>query len=63
MTQADSTALQTIINEFQNVSPEITSSFMFKKNGDIVARNEATTEEQIKKLITAFNNIADQAEL
>jgi hypothetical protein len=62
VTQADSTALQTIINEFQNVSPEITSSFMFKKNGDIVAHNEASTEEQIKKLIAAFNNIADQAE-
>jgi len=62
VTETYSTALQAIIGEFQNVSPEITSSFMFKKNGDLVARNEATGEEQVKKLIIAFNSVADHAE-
>ena len=61
MTEAYSTALQTIIDEFKNITPEITNSFIFKKNGEIIAGNEATTECQIKKLIAGFNNIADQA--
>ncbi|MGD0070040.1 MAG: hypothetical protein ABSB71_00565 [Candidatus Bathyarchaeia archaeon] len=62
MTEAYSTALQTIIDEFKNISPEITNTFIFKKNDEIVASNETTTEDQIKKLIAAFNNVADQAE-
>jgi hypothetical protein len=62
VTEAYSTALQTIIDEFKNISPEITNTFIFKKNGEIVANNETTTENQIKKLIAAFNSIADQAE-
>jgi predicted regulator of Ras-like GTPase activity (Roadblock/LC7/MglB family) len=62
VTKAYSTALQTIIDEFKNISPEITNTFIFKKNGEIVASNETTTEDQIKKLIATFNNVADQAE-
>ena len=61
MTQANSNALQTIIDEFKNISPEIKSSFIFKRNGEILASNEDTTEEQSKNLVAAFNNIADQA--
>lgn len=63
MTEAYSTALQTIIDEFKNISPEITNTFIFKKNGEVIASNEATSEEQIKKLIAAFNATADQAEI
>ena len=62
MTETYSTALQTIINEFKNVSPEITNTFIFKKDGEIVASTETTSEDQNKKLISAFNDIADQAE-
>jgi predicted regulator of Ras-like GTPase activity (Roadblock/LC7/MglB family) len=62
VTEAYSTALQTIINEFKNVSPEITNTFIFKKDGEIVASTETTSEDQIKELISAFNDIADQAE-
>src|SRR5208283_4139723 len=62
VTEAYSTALQTIINEFKNISPEITNTFIFEKNGEILASTETTTEDQNKKLITAFNDIADQAE-
>jgi hypothetical protein len=63
VTEAYSTALQTIIGEFKNISPEITNAFIFKSNGEIVASNETATEDQIKKLVTAFNDIVDQAEI
>ena len=61
MTEDYTTALQTIINEFKNVSPEITGTFIFKKDGEIVASTETTTDEQIKKLVSALNDIADRA--
>jgi len=62
VTEAYSTALQTIINEFKNITPEITNTFIFKKNGEIVASTETTNADQNKKLIAAFNDIADRAE-
>jgi hypothetical protein len=62
VTENYSTALQTIINEFKNITPEITNTFIFKKNGEIVASTETTAEDQNKKLITAFNDLTDQAE-
>jgi predicted regulator of Ras-like GTPase activity (Roadblock/LC7/MglB family) len=62
VTEAYSNALQTIINEFKNIIPEITNTFIFKKNGEIIASTETAAEDQNKKLITAFNDIADRAE-
>jgi predicted regulator of Ras-like GTPase activity (Roadblock/LC7/MglB family) len=61
VTEAYATALQNIINEFKNISPEITNAFIFKKNGEFLASNETTTEE-IKKLIAAFNDTTDLAQ-
>ena len=63
MTEASSTALQTIIGEFKNISPELTSAFIFKKDGEILASTEAITEEQAKRLGEAYNDIVDQAEV
>jgi hypothetical protein len=51
-----------ITDEFKNISPEITSAFIFEKNGEIIADNQASTEDQDKKLIIAFNKMASQAE-
>ena len=62
MTENYSTALQTIINEFKNITPEITNTFIFKKNGEIVASTETATGDENKKLIAAFNDLTDQAE-
>jgi hypothetical protein len=62
VTEAYSTALQNIINEFKNISPEITNTFIFKKNREILAISETTTEDQIKKLIATFNNTTNLAE-
>jgi hypothetical protein len=63
VTEASSTALQTIIGEFKNISSELTSAFIFKKDGEILASTEAITEDQAKKLGAAYNDIADQAEV
>ena len=62
MTEAYSTALQIIISEFKNITPEIKNTFIFKKDGEIVASTETTSEDQSKKLIAAFNDIADLSE-
>ena len=63
MTEANADALQIIIDEFKNLSPEITKSFMFNKDGEILASDESTTEEESKKLIAAFNNVAEHAQV
>lgn len=54
-------ALQTIICEFKNLSPEITLSFMFNKDGEILASDETAAQVDIKKLISAFNRVAEHA--
>jgi len=63
VTEASSTALQTIIGEFKNISPELASTFIFKKDGEILACTEAITEDQAKRLVAAYNDIADQSEI
>jgi hypothetical protein len=47
----------------KNLSPEITKAFIFKANGEIVASDGATTDEQSKNLVTAFNGISSKAEI
>ena len=63
MTEASSTTLQTIIGEFKNISPELTSAFIFKKNGEILASTEPITEDQARKIGAAYSDIAGQAEV
>ena len=62
MTEAYSNPLQTIIDEFKNISPEITNTFIFKNDGQTIASSEANTEEQSKRIITNFNNLIQPAE-
>lgn len=54
-------ALQTIIGQFKNITPEITSTFIFNKNNEIIATSNAT-EDQTKIIITNFSSINQQAE-
>jgi predicted regulator of Ras-like GTPase activity (Roadblock/LC7/MglB family) len=63
VTEASSITLQTIIDEFKNISPELTSAFIFKKDGEILASNEAITEDQTARVGEAFNDAADKAEV
>jgi predicted regulator of Ras-like GTPase activity (Roadblock/LC7/MglB family) len=62
VTEAYSTALQITINEFKNITPEITNTFIFKKNGEIIASTETNSEDQNRKIVAAFNDITEQAE-
>ncbi len=54
MTEAYSNPLQTIIDEFKNISPETTNALIFKNNGQTIANTQTTTEDQTKKLIAQF---------
>jgi hypothetical protein len=63
VTEAYAKALQTIIGEFKNISPQITNAFIFNANGEIVASDESTIDEQSKNLITAYNGISSKAEV
>ena len=62
MTQDYSAELKTVIDEFKNVSPEVTSALIFKMDGGIVVSSEAVTKKQTKTLIASFCEMADQAE-
>ncbi len=63
MTQSYSNPLQIIIDEFKNISPEIKKTFIFRTNGEIVACDETTTEDQSKKLAAVFLNLSSKAEV
>jgi predicted RNA-binding protein len=63
MTELHSNALQTIIGEFKNISPEITNAFIFEANGEIVASDGVTIDTQSKNLVAAFNCISSKAEI
>jgi hypothetical protein len=49
--------LQTIINEFRTLSPDITATVIFKLDGETLATNEGTTPEQTQSLISNLNDI------
>lgn len=62
MTQANS-PMQTIIGEFSNISPEIVNCFVFDKEGEILACDEATSDEKSKNFILAFKGLDDHAQV
>jgi hypothetical protein len=62
VTQNCPNALQTVLDEFKNLSPETTNALIFKNNGQTIANTQATTETQTKKLILNFGSIASQAQ-
>jgi hypothetical protein len=57
VTEAYSNPLQTVIDEFKTLSPEITNTLIFKKTGQTVAETQVSREEQTEKLIANFGNI------
>jgi hypothetical protein len=46
VTEANSNVLQTIIDEFKNLSPETTNAIIFTNNGQTIANTKTTNEEQ-----------------
>ena len=55
-------ALKNTLNEIQNVCPDIKNSFMFKKDGQIIARDENTPEDVVVRVIDSFDGILDKAD-
>ncbi len=62
MTEAYINPLQTVIDEFKNISPETTNALLFKNNGQTIASIKAASEDQTRKLIFNFSNIESQAQ-
>lgn len=64
VTEAATSALQVVIGEFKNISPEFNRALVFKNNGEVLACNESIiTESRVKTIAAAFNEIAVQAEV
>ncbi len=55
-------ALKNTLDEIQNVCPDIKSSFMFKEDGQIIARDENTPEDVVVRVIDSFDGILDKAD-
>jgi len=60
--EAISFALKSTLDEIRNVCPGIENSFMFKEDGEIIARDENTPEKTIVQVIDAFDSITERAD-
>jgi predicted regulator of Ras-like GTPase activity (Roadblock/LC7/MglB family) len=62
VTEVSSKPLQTIIDEYKNISPELAKAFIFKKDGEIIASNEeGIAQDRAKKIAAAFEDILNHA--
>jgi hypothetical protein len=61
--QLNNSPIQTVIDEFKNISPEIVNCFVFDEACEILAINEDTVGEQSKNLILTFKGLADHADV
>jgi len=55
-------ALKNALNEIRNVCPDITSTFMFKEDGEIIIGDENTSEKTMVHVVDAFDGIFEKAE-
>ena len=55
-------ALRNALNEIRNVCPDVTSTFMFREDGEIIAGDENTPEKTMVHVIDAFDGIFEKAE-
>ncbi|MGC8896471.1 MAG: hypothetical protein ACP5LB_06895 [Candidatus Bathyarchaeia archaeon] len=55
-------ALKNTLNEIRNVCPDITHTFMFTEDGEILAADENTPEKTITQVIDAFDGILEKAD-
>lgn len=63
MTQAGVNEVQTILDEFKNICPEIIRCSLFKENSDALASSLEATEKEGQKVVAAFNSIAGYTEI
>lgn len=55
-------ALKNTLNEIRNACPDITSTFMFKGDGEIIVGDENTPEKTIVHVIDAFDGVLERAD-
>jgi hypothetical protein len=55
-------ALKNTLNEIRNVCPDITHTFMFTEEGEIIAADESTPEKIIIQVVDAFDGILERAD-
>lgn len=55
-------AMKNTLEQIQKACPDVKHSFMFKEDGEIIARNENTPEQTIVKAINTFDSIAEKAQ-
>jgi len=55
-------ALESALTEIKNICPDVTHSFIFTKDGAIVARVSETDEETTEKMISSFQSVAEKAD-
>jgi len=55
-------ALKNTLNEIQNICPDIKNAFMFREDGEIIAGDKNTPEENIVHAIDAFDGVTEKAE-
>lgn len=54
-------ALKNTLTEIRNICPEINSSFIFTKDGTVVAGDTETADTTIKKALNSFQRVAEKA--
>ncbi|MDH5375825.1 MAG: hypothetical protein OEZ21_07795 [Candidatus Bathyarchaeota archaeon] len=55
-------ALKSALSEVRNVCPGIKTSFMFKKDGEIIAGDEGTPEKVVARVVDAFDSVLEKAD-
>jgi len=54
--------LKNAIKEIQNVCPDVTNTFVFREDGEIVVGDENTPEKTMVRVVDAFDDILDKAD-
>jgi hypothetical protein len=55
-------ALKSALTEIGNACPDIKNSFMFRKDGEIIASDKQTPEEVVVHVVDAFDGILEKAD-
>jgi len=63
VTEVQTNPLQTILDEFKTLSPEITNATVFNNDGQVIANAETITEDETKKFLTDFYCITQKAQI
>jgi hypothetical protein len=55
-------ALKSTLNEIRNVCPDVTSAFIFREDGEIVAGDKGTTEKTMVHIVDMLDPIMEKAD-